>query len=384
MAGASQGSGSTIEHALATGSLTSWLRLLAGSGGVDRAFVPRALGISLTTLLTTPLRVYERLRYGRLVARTTPHPSPVFILGHWRTGTTHLHHLLCQDPQFGYVSTFQAMAPGFCLTGDGRIKRVIARSARKRHPTREIDNIPLDLDAPQEESFALANLTPYAPLHLYTVPRRAAEIFEKYALFEGLDDRERTEWTRAYLTILRKATLRCDGKPLVLKDPAHSARIPALLELFPDARFVHIRRDPYRVIASMRRTFRVVLEMSQLQGIGDGEIDALVLRFYERLMRKYLADKKLIQAGRLVEVSYEALDAAPVDVVRGVYDALDLPGFARAEPAIRTYAESVRGFEKNSYRVDGSVIAAVNQRLGFALEAFDYPRLEPGPARERT
>lgn len=380
MADASAPKRSAFEHPLALGSLRSWLRVLARSGGIDRTYVPRALAVTATTLVTSPLRRYESLRYGRIVARTAVDPSPVFILGHWRTGTTHLHALLCRDPQFGYVSTFEAMAPGFCLTGAGAIERAIARGARKRHPTREIDNIPLDLDAPQEESFALANLTPFAPLHLYSVPRRAAEIFSKYALFDGIDEGERAEWTRAYLTVLRKATLRSGGKPLVLKDPAHSARIPALLELFPNARFVHICRDPYRVIASMEKTFRIVLGMSQLQDLAGGEVENLVLRFYERLMRKYLAERKQIPDGRLVEVAYETLDAAPVDEVGRIYDALGLSGFSVAEPAIRAYADSVRGFEKNAYRVDDRVIASVNRSLVFALEAFGYPRREPSGA----
>ena len=33
-------------------------------------------------------------------------------------------------------------------------------------------------------------------------------------------------------------------KRIVLKSPAHTARVRVLLELFPKARFVHIIRDP--------------------------------------------------------------------------------------------------------------------------------------------
>ncbi|MBI4515548.1 MAG: sulfotransferase [Deltaproteobacteria bacterium] len=366
-----------FEHPVALGSFRSWLRLARSSRHIEREYLPRLLAVSLSTLLTSPLRLYESVRYGRLVDRTAIHPAPIFILGHWRTGTTHLHNLLCQDRQFGYISTFQAMAPGFCLGGEHRLKSWLARKAQKDHPTREIDNMPLDLDAPQEESFALANMTPYAWLHLYTLPQQAAEIFDKYGLLHNLSAAERAEWKRAYLTLLRKATLRSGGKPLVLKDPANSGRVRVLLELFPQAKFIHICRDPYRVLPSMKGVYKVVLPKAQLQHISPQQIEALVLHFYEQLMCKYLAEKSLIPAGHLVEVKYEELEAAPLEQLRRIYDGLHLPGFAAAEPALRAYSDAVTNFQKNTYRVDDAVIDKVNRHWKFALQEWGYPRLEP-------
>ena len=49
-----------------------------------------------------------RLLFGRRIARQPLHPEPVFILGHPRTGTTHLHNLLALDPAFAFCSTFHA------------------------------------------------------------------------------------------------------------------------------------------------------------------------------------------------------------------------------------------------------------------------------------
>lgn len=368
---------SVIEHPVALGSFRSWLRLARQSDGIDRAYVPRLLAVALSTLLTSPLRLYESLRYGRRVRHTAIHPSPIFIVGHWRTGTTHLQNLLCEDPQFGYVSTFQAMAPGFCLMGEKYIKPLLARKIRKDHPTREIDNMPLSLDAPQEEAFALANMSPYASLHIYSLPRQAPAIFDKYALLNHLSAAERAEWTNAYLTLLRKATLRTGGKRLVLKDPANTGRIGALLELFPDAQFIHITRDPYRVFPSTVGVYKVVLTKAQLQDVSPQQIEDLVLRFYTQLMQKFLAEKSLIPAGNLVEVKYEALETAPMEVLRRLYETLRLPGFAVAAPAFRAYLDSVQGFQKNPYRVDDAVIEKVNRHWQFAFDAWGYARLEP-------
>ena len=368
---------SSTEHPVALGSFCSWLRLLRRSEGIDRAFVPRALFVCLTTLLTSPLRLVEQMRYGRRIRRTAIHPAPIFIIGHWRSGTTHLHNLLCQDENLGSLTTFQAMAPGFCLVGDGAVKRFFARVAASRYPTRLIDNVPLAFDAPQEDEFALANLSPYSFVHTFSLPRQAEEIFERSVLFDGLSQRDRDRWVDAYMTILQTATLTSGGSRLVVKNCAHTARIQTLLEIFPNAKFVHIHRDPYEIFVSTLHTHRTVLLRSQLQEIEPERVEAHVLWFYDRLMRRFLADRSSIPAGNLVEVRFEDLETAPLEQLRRVYGELDLPGFVDAEPRFRSYLNSVAGYRKNVYELDGDVIAKVNEHWAFAFKEWDYDRLDP-------
>ncbi len=369
---------SNAEHPLAFGSFLSWLRLLWVSKDIDRKYVPRLLFVCLSTFLTSPLRFYERIRYGRVVSRATIHPSPVFIVGHWRTGTTHLHNLMCRDRNFGYLSTFQAFAPGLSLVGEKTIKPPLAMIARRLHPTREIDNIPLSFDAPEEEDLAIANLSPYSFLHLYTFPRQAPYFFERFALFNGLSEKTRAEWKEIYLTVLRKATLRSGGKRLVVKNCADSGRIETLLELFPDAKFIHICRNPYSVFRSTLFLYRTVLPRSQVQEISPDRVEAYILRFYTLLMKKFLASKALIPPGNLVEVRFEDLEAAPLDQLRRVYEGLGLPGFSEAEPAFRAYIDSVTGYRKNEYKVTDDVTEKVNRHWGFAFDEWGYTPVEPG------
>ncbi len=368
---------SHLEHPVALGSFRSWLGVLRRGGAVDREFLPRCLFVCASTLFTGSLRLGERLRYGRAIRRTEIHPSPIFIIGHWRSGTTFLHHLLCRDKRFGYLTTFQAMAPGFFLIGGGRIKRFLERETRKRYPTRLIDNVPLLLDAPEEDEFALANMSPYSFLHGFSFPRRVRYFFERYVLLEGISHAELERWEGTYLTLLRKATLASGGKRLVLKNCANTARIRVLLRLFPEAKFIHIYRNPYRVFLSTLHLHRTVLPRSQLQRVDPREIEENVLEFYERLMKRYLADRHLIPAGNLVEVRFEDLERAPLDELRRIYGELRLPGFAAAEPDFRAYLRSVSGYRKNTYRLDPAAIAVVNRRWGFALERWGYERLEP-------
>jgi len=308
------------------------------------------------------------------------HPAPVFIIGHWRSGTTHLHNLLCQDENLGYLSTFQAMAPGFCLVGERVIKQFLARKARSRYPTRLIDNIPLAFDGPQEDEFALANLSTRSFVHTFSLPRQAQEIFGRSVLFDASSQRARSRWIDTYLALLRKITLASGGKRLVVKNCAHTARIKTLLDLFPNAKFIHIHRNPYHVFLSTLHMHRTVLPRSQLQDIEPDQVEVHVLRFYDQLMRRFLADRSQIPAGSFVEIRFEDLEASPLDQLRCIYDGLGLPGFDAAEPGFRSYIDSVVDYKKNTYEMDGDVIARVNQHWQLAFGEWSYDRLEPFPS----
>ena len=367
---------SNVEHPLALGSFRVWLRLLERSGGIDRAYAKRVVFVTLTTLLTSPLRIWERVRYRRAVRGSSIHPEPIFILGHWRSGTTHLHNLMCQDTNLGFLTTFQAMAPGFCLTGDGIIKRLLAKAAAARHPTRVIDNVPLVLDAPQEDEFALCNLSPVSFLHAFTLPRKAREIFEESVLLDRVAPRDLAKRVRSYEMVLRKATLRAGGRRLLLKNCASTGHIEALLKAFPEARFIHIHRNPYDVFLSTLHLYRTAIPRFQIQEIGDGEIEACVLAFYDRAMHAYLAARSKIPAGRHVEVRFEELETAPLAEVKRIYEALQLPGFAKAEADFRAYIESVSGYKKNAYELNADVIETVNRHWSFAFDQWGYERIE--------
>jgi hypothetical protein len=285
---------------------------------------------------------------------------------------------LSQDESLGHVSVFQVSAPGFCLIGDTIIKKPLAVFQKKLHPTREIDNIPLLMDNPEEEDVAIANMSPYSYLHMYSFPRRARYFFESYiTFFDGLPESTRAKWAEIYLTILRKATLKTGGKRLVIKNCADSARINTLLELFPDAKFIHIYRNPYHVFRSTLFLYRTVLPRAQLHEISPDEIEEWVPRFYTQLMRKFLADRELIPAGNYIEVRYEDLEKEPLDQLRAIYETLNLPGFAEAEQAFNAYLASISGYKKNPQQIDDDVIMKVNQHWQFALDSLGYNRIEP-------
>lgn len=362
-----------MKHLLALGSFRNWLRLVR-ENGVDREFRKRALFITMASALTAPLRMYERARYNRAVARTPIEHAPIFILGHWRSGTTNLHYLMSQDPQLGYITMFQMIAPDMLFIGERMIKPAFARLTPNKRP---IDNLPLSMDGAQEEEFGLAALSPHSFYHCWFFPRRLEHYLQTYALFNTATPQVVEQWKLVYFTMLRKATLHMGGKRLLIKNPTNTGRIKQVLALFPDAKFVNIVRDPYRVFLSMRYMVTVNYQVSQLQTVTPAEIEEHVLRIYETVMQQYLRDRALIPPENLVEIRFEDLEQAPMAEVERVYARLGLPGFAEARPGFQAYIDSLRGYQKNPLKLSNDDIAKVNERWGFAFDAWGYERRAP-------
>jgi hypothetical protein len=362
---------------MAIGQFTPYpvLRRLIRRHGVDPRYRKRARSRLITAAIVEPLRWYERLRYGRRLRRTSVHPEPVFLLGYGRSGTTHLHNLLWQDPQLGVVSNYQASTQPFAVSGRGWLKRRLTSQLPSRRP---MDNVAVTLDAPQEEEIALLNETEHTPLHFMSFPRALPGIYDAYVVDLGRDAAALEGFRRAYLDVLRKATLLSGGRRLVLKTPTNTARIPFLLELFPAARFVHIVRNPYLVYQSMRNMYRKILPREVLQELDWDAVDAWTLEAYQKLMGRYLDDRKRIPDDRLFEVRFEDLDERPVEVLTRLYETLELPGLERALPEFEGYLAELGTFEKNRFEFPSEVVEAVNGHWGFAFDAFGYERIRPG------
>jgi hypothetical protein len=358
--------------------LPTLARLARYLPGMHLRYVPRALLIGTLAVAGLPLRLLERLVFGRRLARVRITQPPVFIIGHWRSGTTHLHNLMSQDPAFGHVSMYQAIAPGCTLIGGRWLERVLGRIVPKKRP---MDNMTWPTGAPQEEEIPLGKTLPYSFYVQFLFPGRAQTLFRRYVMLEGAPPRAAAQWTRVYLRLLQVATWHAGGRRLLLKNPVNTARIPLLLALFPDAKFIHISRSPYDVLPSTKKLHRSLLAFTTLERVDDAQIEATVFDLYETMMRRYLADRRSISPGNLVEVRFEELERDPMGVVRRIYDVLGLPGFERAAPRVRDYVASQAGYRKNRFSVRPADLAAVERRWAFAFDALRYDRRRPAAAR---
>lgn len=341
---------------------------------IEPRFLPRALLISFTSMLALPLNLWQWIRYGRAIKRQRLNGDPVFIIGHWRSGTTHLHNLMSLDEQLGNVSMFQAIFPDCSVVGGSWLKWIMARIVPEKRP---MDNMVWPMDAPQEEEIPLAKMLPYSFYTQFVYPRETKDLFRKYVLMEDMAQNDRRELEQKYHRVLQIATLHAGGRRLILKNPVNTARIPLLLALYPNAKFIHIHRKPYDVYRSTRSLHRKLHALTALQQTSDATADETVKFLYEALMTKYFEDKHRIPEGNLVELRFEDLERDPQRELARIYRVLALPGFNAIKPRLTAYLDSQRTYRKNRFAASPESRRAVEQRWAFAFDALGYARAYP-------
>jgi LPS sulfotransferase NodH len=323
--------------------LGGWLRLLWANGfRVPPRYWPKAARTTLHALGNTPLRWLEALAHGRRVAAAHVEP-PLFILGHWRSGTTHLQNLLAADTRFATPTFFQASRPHHFLIAE----RLVPRRRPATPATRGVDNVPWHSDSPAESEVALCRAAFLSPVMAQVFPRRAA-FYDRYLTFRDVPDAEVRRWQAALVRLAKKLTLR-HGRPLLLKAPPNTARVRLLLETFPDARFVHIRRHPHAVYQSTVRLRRTLSEVFAFQDPDPALVHARVVRQYREMYDAYFEQSGLVPAGRLCELAFEDLEKDPLGQLERVYTELSLPDFEQARPALEAYVRSLEGYKKNEH-----------------------------------
>jgi hypothetical protein len=333
---------------------------------VDAPYLPRAAFMALCCSLTSLIRAYEDRRYGPEIAGVEVR-EPLFVLGHWRSGTTYLQNLLAQDEQFAHPNVWRATNPHTFITTE-RYSNIVKFVSPK---TRLIDNMALGADVPFEDEYATCG-TLCSPFLVDAFPR-AAEHYDRYLTFRDVPEEEVARWQKSLMSFYKKMTWKF-GRPLVLKSPPHTCRIRLLLKMFPDARFVHIHRDPYAVFRSLKGKLQMD-KSSTLQASGSPDPDARIIRRYRTMYDSFFEERHVIPEGRFHELGFEELERDPVRVVRRIYERLDIPGFEEFEPSLKRYVGSVSGYRKNEYP---ELPAALREKIAHAwersFEEWGYPR----------
>ncbi len=358
----------SLGHPMATGSLSNNAKLLWKNGGMHRKHILRALNIFVSNLFLLPFRGLEIIKWENKVEKVEIQEPPIFIIGTWRSGTTYLHNIMSHDSNLGFVSTLQAFCPDICIEGSKILNPIFKKLLPKKRP---MDNMSIALEYPQEEEYAVANLSPHSFYHGYSLPRSMSSLFSLLS-FKESDELIKDEWKHVYLTVLKKATLIMKGKRLILKNPLNTYRIPVLLEMFPNAKFIYLYRNPYMIYYSLLHTFSRLIGAYQLEKISKSEIEENVFNFYEGLMRRYWDTKELIPSGNLVEVRFEDFEDHTMEVIEKIYAELNLPAFEESKVNFEKHIFSQNGYKKNKYRADRETINRISHRWRFAIERLKY------------
>lgn len=347
----------------------AWVRLLARNRfQVQPRFAYIAAIISGVSFANMLLRWLQHGRFGHRIAATPIPLHPIFVLGHWRTGTTLLHELLILDERFSYPSTFACLEPNHVLISEHFFKRHMQWTVPNRRP---MDNMAVGFDRPQEDEFALSLLGLPSTYTDFAFPNNPP--LDPGSLdLRGLNPSQLARWKREFRRFLRMLTFR-DPRRLVLKSPPHTARVPVLLELFPDARFIHIVRDPYVVFNSTVNLWKSLGRKHGLQvPRNEAAVREKVFREFRVIHERLQEAKPLIPAGRFHELRYEDLVKDPAAEMKKAFAAVELGGFEAYLPRLKAYLERNAGYETNKFAISDADRAEVSARWGDVIARYGY------------
>ena len=306
-------------------------------------------------------------RFRRLLRQPPATPPPLFIVGHWRSGTTLLHELLMLDPRFCCPSTYQCFAPGHFLLTESILTRLLAWMVPRKRP---MDNVAAGWDRPQEDEFALANMGAPSPYRRMAFP--ATSSAEPVALdVTRLAPAELDRWQRTLRRFLARLAVR-DARRPVLKSPPHTARVGVLADMFPEAKFLHVVRDPFVVFPSTIRLWRSLDEVQGLQVDRGEALERYVFACFDEMYAAFERDRRNLAPDRLHEVRYEDLVADPVAVLEGAYTHLGLDGFVAARPAVEEQARAMKRYRTNTYQHDPRIVREVAVRWRSFIDRYGY------------
>lgn len=386
-------------HFMGLAPLDVWVRMLARRGAWSRVH-PRywvRLGWCLfTSALGTALTMPERMAVGVWRAargwdgRRGGSPVKVLcILGYYRSGTTHLHYVLSCDPAMTTPRWYQVLAPQGWAVSWLFLRWFLVPFLGSTRPQ---DDVAIGPEWPAEDDFALCNWTLSSTLPgRMVLPREWEATWRGLHEFSGRDE-ERRRFGRVVRAFAWKIARLDGGRRVILKTPAHTARVKALLEAFgpENVKFVHIARDPAAVVKSnvaMHGRFEPYLLQD---AAGEADVRRRVIEEYDATERRFLEEAASIPKGSLSRVRYQDLIADPMTELQRVYGELGLDWSEDLEERFARYLRSVADYRAGTKRVEraspdrdrpppGLLPEGGEDELAWMHEAFGHGR----PAREK-
>ena len=269
----------------------------------------------LVSLLDNLLRM-EVERAGNPAIERQRIDAPVFIVGLPRTGTTHLHGLISEDPANRAPLTWEVMYPAAAPTAAGVTRGRSQTAARLGWADRlapEFMRIhPIAADLPQECIAITAQVFMSIQFHTTHDVASYQDWLEEAPQKLGFDFHQR---------FLQHLQAKSSGNRWVLKAPGHLFALEGLLERYPDARIIHTHRDPLRVMASMA-SHATVLRRAFSDSADPKRIAADWADRWARALEKFLTVRDRAPASQFLDINFESIEGDPLGAVERVYDFL--------------------------------------------------------------
>ena len=270
--------------------------------------------------------------------REQPIEEPIFITGLPRTGTSILQELLWQDPQLRTPLFWETICPVEAALSQGQDEKAQTSGHELIQQwirvTPEIQSLHQTAGAiPAEDATVWAfTLVSDHIQSFYQMPTYDAYV-------NAADPVRLYRYHKLFLQVLqwKGSRRRWFGKTLY-----HLGHLPALFEVYPDARIIQTHRDPIRSMASVThllRTFYWQRSDRDFDAPGFEEITMAVPTAERLEAAMKLRDSNRIPAERVVDSRYQDLMDDPVAAIERLYRALGLSYGEETGERIRRYLE---------------------------------------------
>lgn len=349
--------------------LSAWLKLLnSGCWRIGPTRWSMAVVVSGLSLNNSFFALLQKIFYGKKIRETKLVDDPIFIVGHWRSGTTLLHEYMMRDDRFACIDTYECFAPEHFLVSSPIFRPWVKYLMPAKRP---MDNMKAGLDRPQEDEFAICALGMNSPYRNVAFPN-SKPIDADYLTLRNVSDADRKRWLDALEYILKALTIQYK-KRVILKSPPHTARIKAIRERFPNAKFVHISRDPYTLFPS---TVNLWKKLSMTHGLqkpkGGVALENKVLDDFENMYDAFCEDVNEIPQGNLCEVSYDELVASPVETLEKIYRELGIGQFDEKKETFERFAATQKSYKKNKFEIAPETKELIAKRWKKYFDRYHY------------
>ncbi|MEE8310641.1 MAG: sulfotransferase [Candidatus Binatia bacterium] len=321
-------------------------------------------------LLRTQIRIQEALeRFPEI--RETPLPRPIYVIGWPRTGTTILHNLLARDPAHRALLYYEGFDPAAPARGKDTRKAKLSKVLRG-----------LEYMAPGYRAIHAMNADSVEECvtimyHTFSTPQFEFQYqcADYLSFLETRGTRDAYEHYREQLRMLQY--YRPHGERWVLKDPAHLYALDTLLELFPEARFIWIHRDPARALGSIASLTAHTRALFSDAHDGESIGRDVLAGAWPRGLQRGLELRERLPADRFIDVRYADFMQAPMATMRSVYDALGLELSAVAGKSMERHlavhpqgSEGVHRYTPEQFGIDPGTI---RRQWSDYIERFGIP-----------
>jgi len=294
-------------------------------------------------------------------------PAPVFIIGHWRTGTTLLHKLMSLDPNLKAPTLFDVAIPEGFLSSYKFYKPIMQLMVSRHRP---MDMVKMGIDEPQEDEYAIFRMTDFSPLERLIFPSAPGYFLLSCDSFlpEG---EKKLEWEKSLLLFFKKLFY-SSGKPIVSKNPFNSMRINELRKIFPEARFIHIYRHPFKVIPSTINMFTIVQHQNCLNNNGTKPTLLEVCEVFDKIMTVIRHDLNTVPHEFYQEIKFEDFEVDPIRSLKSLYQSLKLEYSDEFENKAEVYLSEVANYQKNEFHLTENEKNTISNTLEHHMKYYGY------------